>query len=241
MNSNFLDQLKDFKLNLTDNQVNQLEEYVKLIIDTNKKFNITAKSDFDTLLIEHVADSLAFNLVDLDKYSFVDNFKLIDLGSGGGLPGIPLSVLYPLAEKVFVESINKKARFLKEATDHLGLKNIQVIPNRIELAGKTPEHREYYDIVTARALAATNTLLEYAMPLLKIGGIFVAYKTEKSKDELNYTNKILKQLGGKLDQIINYTLADKELKRTLIIFKKVSTTPLKYPRNVGVPAKKPLK
>ncbi|MGD9581213.1 MAG: 16S rRNA (guanine(527)-N(7))-methyltransferase RsmG [Vampirovibrionia bacterium] len=241
MNENFFSQLNNINLNLDENKLKLLKKYCDMVIEGNKKFNLVSNADFNTIMLEHIADSLSFSMVKINEYKIANNFKMMDIGAGGGFPGVPIGILNPDANITLTESINKKCLFLKEIADEFKDINFNVINERLEIVGNNSEHREKYDIVTARALSNINTLLEYALPLVKIGGIFVAYKTENTIDELKETSKALKILGGKVDNIIKYDFIDKDLKRALIIIKKVNKTNNKYPRQVGIPLKKPLK
>lgn len=241
MTNKFLKQLNNINLTLNEAQLNNLKQYCDLLIEANKKCNLVSNADFDTIMLEHIADSLSFNLVNLSNYNILDQFKMIDIGSGGGFPGIPIAILHPEGKITLTESIKKKCLFLEEVSKKMEYININVLSERIETLGHDENHREQYDIVTARAVANINTLIEYALPLLKVGGIFVSYKTESSLDDLKKINNALNILGGNVEEIINYDFIDKELKRTLIIIKKVKKTGPKYPREVGIPSKKPLK
>lgn len=241
MNEIFQQQLKQFNLKLTDNNIDKLKSFCDLLIATNKKINLISKADIDNVLINHVADSLSFSLINLNEFSIGSEFTLIDIGSGGGFPAIPISILYPESKITMAESVNKKANFLKEVAASFPENNLSILPKRIEEIGQQIEHRGSYEIVTARALAQISVLLEYALPLLKLNGIFVSYSTEKNIEELSSLGYVLNILGGKLEKIINYNLIGKNLTRKLVIFKKVSTTPKEYPREIGIPSKKPIK
>lgn len=241
MTTKFFQQLKNINLSLNETEQDNLNLYCNLLIEANKKCNLISNADFNTIMIEHISDSLSFSLVNLDQYNISKDFKMIDIGSGGGFPGVPIAILNPKATITLDESIKKKCLFLEEISEKIQHININVKADRIEILGHDIDHRESYDIVTARALANINTLIEYALPLLKIGGIFVSYKTESALADLKSINNALKLLGGEVSEIIEYDFIDKELKRNLIIIKKVKKTASKYPRQVGIPSKKPLK
>lgn len=238
-----LDELKDiknkFNLSLTDKQASELEKYVDLIKETNAKFNLVSKSALENLYEEHIADSLSFGLLDLDDYNLTPEFSLIDIGSGGGFPAIPIAILYPESVVACLDSVGKKMNFLKEVSEKLSRK-LDIQNDRIENLARDKKYRELFDIVTARALSGLNVLLEYSIPFLKVGGILVAYKTQADADEIDKLQNVCKILGCEVDKIHYYDLDGKDLKRCLIVFRKTKPTNDKYPRSVGSPAKNPL-
>lgn len=230
-----------FSLNLNDEQINKLDNYCQILLETNKVMNLVSQTDSHSIYIEHIIDSLSFNLISLQEYfSDCESLTVCDIGSGAGFPAIPISIMYPEIHCTLIESIGKKAHFLRNTSEHLNLKNNTVLNERIETIAHNDLHRGKYNIITARALAKMSTLLEYAMPLLDINGIFVAYKTEKVYEELKDLGKVLTLLGGEIVQTINYEMDKKTLKRTLIIVRKHSITSEKFPRKPGIPTKKPL-
>lgn len=241
MDDMFQRQLNAFDFQLSKETLCKINVYLNALIETNKKFNLVSNDDYQTILLDHVADSSSFMLVNLTEYGVNQPFSIVDIGSGAGFPGIIIAILYPESRVTLIESIAKKANFLTETARLIQLKNLTVLPCRAEEAGKNILHREKYDIATARALSNSATLLEYAFPLLKPEGIFISYKTENTVNEIKELSNVLKILGGEFNKALNYDLLHKKIKRTLLIFKKVDKTPLKYPRNVGMPAKKPLK
>lgn len=233
------DIIEQYNLKLSDEQLSVLSLYVESIKEANSRISLMSKSALENIYNEHIADSVSFNLIDLNEHNINPAFSLVDLGSGGGLPAIPIAIMYPDASICCVDSVGKKTNFLIDVSAKIS-KKIDVKCDRIENIGRENGYREAFDVVTARALSNLNTLLEYAIPLLKVGGIFVAYKTENEANEIDKTLKACDILGCKMEKIIDYDLDGKDFKRCLIIFKKIKNTPAKYPRNVGIPLKNPL-
>lgn len=209
--------------------MDKFEKYGQMLIETNKKFNLTSIDDPDQIRIKHFEDSLTI------KSYINDGMKVLDIGSGAGFPGIPLRI-----EKDFdltlIDSVNKKVNFMNQVIDELDLKNTRAIHVRAEDYAK--EHREEFDMVISRAVANLSTLSEYALPFLKVGGIFIAMKGPKAEEEYEDAQNALKILGGELINIDTLDLYGNTRKNILI--KKVRSTKKKYPRDKNLPKKKPL-
>ncbi len=169
--------------------------------------------------------------------------KAIDIGTGAGLPGIPVSLVHPEWRMTLVESIQKKCSFLVHMKELLALNTLTVMNERVEVLGQSAVHREQYDLVLSRAVAKLIPNLEIALPLLRQGGTAIIYKTERSVpqgDELAHVNSVAARLGGKLTAVVPYRLPHEEQGYALLLFEKQSATPAAYPRRPGVPEKKPL-
>lgn len=209
--------------------MDKFEKYEQMLIETNKKFNLTSIDDPEEIRIKHFEDSLTI------KSYINDGMKVLDIGSGAGFPGIPLRI-----EKEFdltlIDSVNKKVNFMNQVIDELDLKNTRAIHVRAEDYAK--DHREEFDMVVSRAVANLSTLSEYALPFLKVGGIFIAMKGPKAEEEYEYAQNALKILGGELINIDSLDLYGNTRKNILI--KKVRSTKKKYPRDKNLPKKKPL-
>ena len=219
--------LKEF--GLTSEQIEKFESYSSLLLEWNEMFNLTAITDKDEIVTKHFIDSLY-----LTKYLSLDNVSLLDVGSGAGFPGIPLAIVSPNAKITLLESNGKKVSFLKEVVSKLGLSNVSIIQSRSEEL-KT---REVYDYVTARAVKQLNILLEISVQLLKVNGIFIAYKGDASS-ELKEAEKAINKLS--LEEIADYKYElDGAGKRELILLRKLKATPNKYPRNYSQIVKSPL-
>ncbi len=209
--------------------MDKFEKYEQMLIETNKKFNLTSIDDPEEIRIKHFEDSLTI------KSYINDGMKVLDIGSGAGFPGIPLRI-----EKNFdltlIDSVNKKVNFMNQVIDELDLKNTRAVHVRAEDYAK--DHREEFDMVISRAVANLSTLSEYALPFLKVGGIFIAMKGPKAEEEYEDAQNALKILGGELINIDSLDLYGNTRKNILI--KKVRSTKKKYPRDKNLPKKKPL-
>lgn len=231
------DLLKD-KLNivLDKKKLQDFEKFIELFVEYNSHTNLMSKNDLSLIFEKHIFDSLAFNLF-YKKYSFKDDLKLLDIGTGGGFPSVPLALYFKNINITAVDSINKKIEFIRQVKSEFTLGNLNPICKRIEeLEGKAS-----FDIVTTRALSSLNVALEYAIPYVKVGGYFVAYKSKNVDDEINNSKNALKILGAKIVDKIEYKLPlEDDFTRVLIVIKKEKSTPLSYPRKSGLIKKSPL-
>ncbi len=210
----------------------KLADFYSIFTEFNEHTNLTRITSPEDAALKHFTDSL------MGMKKIPAKSKICDIGSGGGFPSIPLAVALDDCDFTLVDSTGKKVDFLNSAIKSLGLKNAKALHGRAEEMGQNPEFRESFDVVTARAVANLPTLLEYCLPFVKVGGIFMAYKT--SEDELSLSQNALKVLGGETQESYPYTLGDIGDKRTLFIIKKTAPTPPKYPRGQGKPRSKPL-
>ena len=221
---------ESFNINISNEQLESFEKYYSILIEYNKMFNLTAITEREEVYKKHFVDSI----INVDK---LVGDKLIDVGSGGGFPAIPIKIMRDDIDVTLLEATGKKCEFLKAVIKELGLKNIRVINGRAEDFAKNPEYREKFDICSARAVARLNTLTEYCLPFVKIGGNFVAFKGN-AKEELEESLNAINILGGKVENVCEYMLEDAS--RTLIYVKKIKNTPPKYPRGQGKERKSPL-
>lgn len=221
---------KNYGIEISDLQLKKFEIYYNILTEYNKKFNITAITEKYDVYKKHFIDSIL-------GLEFINNGNLIDIGSGGGFPAVPLKIMNENLTITLVEAIGKKCEFLKVLIKELGLINISVINDRAETLIKKDNFRESFDYCTARAVAKLNTLLEYCLPFVKIGGSFVSFKGDAEK-EIEEASNAVKILGGKIETVKNYTLDD--AKRSLIVIKKINLTDKKYPRGNGKERKNPL-
>jgi len=172
-----------------------------------------------------------------------EKLKIIDIGTGAGFPGIPAKIVYDNIQLALLDSLEKRISFLKEVKEALGFKNdVSILHGRAEDMGVSPEYREIFDISAARAVAALPVLLEYCLPFVKTGGIFIAMKgnREQTAKEVESSKKALEILGGKIEEIKETVIPSTDINRNIIIIKKYRQTPAEYPRKAGKPAKKPL-
>lgn len=215
-----------------EEKFNKFIEFIKLYKETNEKINISSITDENEIIVKHFIDSLEGS-----KY-INDNSFVIEIGSGGGFPSIPLMIDNETLRFLLVESIEKKCNFLKENISKLKL-NGNVVCERAEVIGKN-KYREKGDFVVARAVAKLNTLYEYCLPIVKVGGYFIAYKSNNLKEEIEESTNALITLGGKIKEIHNYNLPLNMGERNLVIIEKIKETPKEYPRGNGKERKKPL-
>lgn len=203
-----------------------------------REANIIGARQFDTVLLDHVLDALSCFLFE----PLGEAARLADIGSGGGLPGVPVSIARPRTSVALVEATGKKARFLKGAVGTLGLARVAVINARAEEVGRERGHRGGYDVATARALARLAVVAEYCVPLLRVGGHVISMKGRLDMGELAEGRKAARTLGAEVEEVIRVPLLPEvgEKERHLVILRKTRDTPRAYPRGVGVPARQPL-
>lgn len=229
--------MKSVNIELSDIQLNQLNIFYEMLVDTNKVMNLTAITDYDEAVIKHFADSAAINNVyDISKVK-----SLIDVGTGAGFPGIVLKIIYPDTEVLLLDSLKKRINFLDTVTEKLGLGGIKTVHGRAEDIAQNKLYREKYDLCVSRAVAALSALSEYCIPFVKIGGAFVSYKAAACEQEVSDAENAVKLLGGKIKETAEYTLGPDKLVRKFVIIDKIKSTPAKYPRKAGTPSKEPLK
>lgn len=234
MNLNdFIKELKKINIEITDIQLKQLNKYYELLVEYNKVMNLTGITEKDQVYLKHFYDSLTLTKV-------IDPTKeetLCDVGTGAGFPGLVIKILFPNLKVTLVDSLNKRIEFLKTVIKELELKDIEAIHARAEEYAQT--NREKYDIVTSRAVAPLNILLEYNIPLLKENKYFIAYKGIISQ-EIIESEHALKELNAKVEKIEEFILPIEKSNRTLILIKKEQKTNKKYPRKNADIKKKPL-
>ena len=224
---------KQIEIELTKEQIEKYYNYMNLLLEWNEKINLTAIIEPREIILKHFVDSLT-----IAKY-IKENEKLIDVGTGAGFPGIPLSIVKENTDIVLLDSLNKRINFLEEVKENLKLENITTIHGRAEEFGKNKNEREKYDIAMSRAVASLNILLEYLLPLVKVGGRAICMKGSNI-EEIENAKNALEILGGKIEKIEEITLPNSDIKRNIIIVKKVKNTPSKYPRKPGTPSKEPI-
>lgn len=223
-------------ISLNENQESQFIEYYKMLIEWNQVMNLTAITEYDEVMQKHFVDSLSLvKGIDISLYE-----TLIDIGTGAGFPGIPLKIVFPHLKVVLLDSLGKRVKFLNAVVEKLGLDNIKAIHGRAEDFSKQEEYREKFDICVSRAVANLSSLSEYCLPYVKIGGVFVSYKSGAIEEELKNAQRAISILGGKENQTLKFMLPESDIERSLVIIQKKKETPCKYPRKAGVPGKEPL-
>ena len=225
-----------FNVHITGRQVISFLTYEKELLEWNRRFNLTAIRDSESIRTKHFLDSLSCILA----WKANPPGRIIDVGTGAGFPGIPLKILYPNMKLTLVESVGKKANFCQHIVQVLGLEQVEIIQARAEGLGQDPDHREKYDWAVARAVAHLNVLSEYLIPFVRVGGTALAQKGESGPAEAQSAEQAMELLGGKLKQLIPVILPGVADDRYLVLVDKVAATPPKYPRKPGIPAKQPL-
>jgi 16S rRNA (guanine527-N7)-methyltransferase len=215
-------------------QIDLFAAYLAALIEWNGRMNLVAGSTLADPTRRHLLDSLA-----LATALAAPPASLADVGSGAGLPGIPLAILWPQTQVTLIESIGKKADFLRHVAESLPLPNVQVLGERAEAAGQNRAYRERAEVVTARAVASLATLAELCLPLCRVGGRWLAPKGPDVRAELQDSEEAVSILGAELEGVYDVLIPD-EPTRSLVVFHKRRPTPAGYPRPVGVPGKKPL-
>ncbi len=220
-----------------DDKLITLEKYCDLLLERNRVLNLTSITDRDEVMRKHFIDSL----MPLKFVDFRSGERVLDLGTGGGFPGIPLKIFCPDTEFVLVDSVNKKLDFIRDAVYELGLRKIEMVHGRAEDLARDPDYREKFDYVVSRAVASLPVLLELTMGFLRPGGVFVSYKGSSAEEEIDASGRALKEMCGKVDSIQSFRLPGGDEERTLIFIRKERALPDdRYPRKAGTPAKKPL-
>ncbi len=223
-------------IQLTEKQKQQFDKFYELLVEWNKVMNLTGITEYEEVNEKHFVDSVALvKAVSLNKKQ-----NLIDVGTGAGFPGIPLKIVFPHLKVTLLDSLNKRIKFLDTVIEELGLEHIETIHGRAEDFAKQADYREQYDICVSRAVANLATLSEYCIPYVKIGGLFIPYKSGEIEEELSHSEKAITILGGKLDQVIKFELPGSEIGRSFVKIEKVKSTAKKYPRKAGLPSKEPL-
>ena len=230
----FRNSMNSIGIELTDSQLNAFETYYDMLIDRNKVMNLTAITEFDEVMDKHFLDSVyLFRSIKLEA-----DYKLIDIGTGAGFPGIPLKIVFPELKITLLDSLNKRVGFLNDVIEELNLNDIEAIHGRAEDIARNKAYRASYDIAVSRAVANLSTLSEYCLPFVKIGGKFVSYKSGDCADEVDNAKAAIQLLGGKINKIDEFSYSNNS--RSFIVIDKVMNTSNKYPRKAGLPSKKPL-
>ena len=225
---------------LSDKQLAQFARYRDLLLEWNQRINLTSITDPQDVLIKHFLDSLTFFSSIPGRFKVSGTLALLDVGSGAGFPGLPLQIVYPTWQITLLEATGKKVRFLEAVIADLGLSQARAIQGRAEDLAHDPQHRAAYDIVTARALAALPTLVEYCLPFCKPGGLVIAAKKGDISAELEQSKTAAATLGGRWAALTPFSLPGLEDQRSLVVYQETHSAPPQYPRRAGAPVKRPL-
>ena len=230
--NDLIEKANSIGVEISQKQAEQFYTYMELLLEWNEKMNLTAITDPEEVILKHFIDSLTI----IPYLKEADT--VLDIGTGAGFPGIPLKILEENKKFTLLDSLNKRIIFLQTVITELELKNIQAIHGRAEEF--VSKERETYDIVTSRAVARLNVLLEYMLPFVKVGGRCICMKSFEIEEELKEAKKAIEILGGEIEKIDEITLPNTDIKRKIVVIKKVKNTPSKYPRKAGTPAKEPI-
>lgn len=229
--------LKELNIQINEIQKKQFDTFYSMLVEWNKVMNLTGITEYEEVIEKHFVDSLSIvNIFDLSEINTV-----IDVGTGAGFPGIPLKIAFPHLKITLLDSLNKRIHFLDSVIDELKLDGIYTIHGRAEDFAKKDDYRERYDLCVSRAVANLSTLSEYCLPYIRVGGIFISYKSGNVDDEVLESKKAISILGGKLDNVVKFQLPGTDINRSFIKIEKIKNTGKKYPRKAGLPTKEPLK
>ncbi|MGM9928778.1 MAG: 16S rRNA (guanine(527)-N(7))-methyltransferase RsmG [Bacillus sp. (in: firmicutes)] len=232
----FIELLAEKGIELSERQLEQFRLYFKTLVEWNEKMNLTAITEEAEVYLKHFYDSISAAFY----FDFKSVETICDVGAGAGFPSIPLKICFPHLNVSIVDSLNKRISFLQHLANTLQLDAVNFYHDRAETFGQNPQHREKYDLVTARAVARMSVLSELCMPLAKVDGYFLAMKAASAHDELQNSKKAITTFGGKIEKMESMNLPIEDSERNFILVKKVKSTPKKYPRKPGTPNKLPI-
>lgn len=227
---------RELNIELNEKNIECFKIYKEMLIEWNQKINITTITNDEEVDIKHFLDSLTSLTTNL----FSGNKKVIDIGTGGGFPGLPLKIINKELDMTLLDSLNKRIIFLNEVINKLDLKGIRAIHGRAEELSIKSDYREKFDIAISRAVASLNILSEYSLPFVKVGGYFISMKGPEIDEEMKTSNNAIKILGGKVIDTKFIKLPESNIVHSLITIEKIKETPTKYPRGGGKPRKNPL-
>lgn len=232
----FLKQCAELHIDLSDKQLEQFQTYYEMLVEWNSFMNLTAITEYQDVYEKHFLDSMSL----IHTFDVSSNVSVIDVGTGAGFPGLVLKIAFPNLQVTLLDSLNKRIQFLDAVIEKLGLTGIETVHGRAEDFAKPDKLRESFDLCVSRAVANLSTLCEYDLPFVKVGGLFISYKSEKVKEELDNAKNAISLLGGEVMKQDDFTLPGTDMYRNLLTIKKVSITPKRFPRKAGTPSKQPL-
>lgn len=218
---------------IPENEIEKFYQYMKLLLEWNEKINLTAITDESEIIRKHFIDSLTISKL------IKEDTNVVDVGTGAGFPGMPLAITKKV-KVTLVDSLNKRINFLNIVKEAIELDNVNTVHGRAEEVGQNEKYREKFDYAVSRAVAPINVLLEYMLPLVKVGGYCLCMKGPKVIDEMQGIENVAEKLGGKYIKLEELEISGEESRKNVIIIKKVESTNKKYPRKPGTPAKQPL-
>ena len=220
-------------------QIDLFRRYYEEIVEWNKRVNLTRVTDWEQAQVQHFLDSLSIGLV-LSPALRRSNGTVLDVGSGAGVPGVPLMIAFPSLQVTLLEAAAKKAKFLAHVAEKLSLSNLSVCTGRAESLAHDAKLRESFDAVASKAVAKLNVLAELTLAFCRVGGVVVAQKGRAVHDEVQEAGRAIGLMGGEIEEVKEVTLLGATEPRTLVVLRKARPTPGKYPRRPGIPAKRPL-
>jgi len=227
-------------LTLSLEQLEQFSVYYQELLDWNRRLNLTAITDCKEVQVKHFLDSLTVSLVCREVLERSET-RVIDDGTGAGIPGVPLKIVFPDIKLTLLDATAKKATFLLHLIEKLALNNVDIVVGRAEEIAHLSQYREQFDIVLSRAVAALPTLVELTLPFCAIGGFVIAQKKGEIESEISRAGKAISTLGGNLREVKKIDLVEFPDERYLVVIDKVAPTLTKYPRRPGIPAKRPIR
>lgn len=219
---------------VTEPMIEKFEKYFEMLIEYNNNINLTAITEKNDVYIKHFIDSV------LPYKQFKKGASVCDVGSGAGFPAIPLKIVRPDLKLLLVDCLEKRVNFLKKLVEELGLEDVKVIHARAEDVGRDFNHREGYDYAVSRGVAKLNTLSEYCIPLVRIGGKVLAYKSVDIEEEIGNAINAITELGGTLDEVLKIDIPNTDITRKIVVIRKDDATPNKYPRGLNKPKLMPI-
>ncbi|MTH54161.1 16S rRNA (guanine(527)-N(7))-methyltransferase RsmG [Bacillus mangrovi] len=232
----FQSKLEEKGISLSPEQLSQFDTYYHLLVEWNEKMNLTSITEEKEVYLKHFYDSISAAFY----FDFSKPLSLCDVGAGAGFPSLPIKICFPQLKVSIVDSLNKRITFLEELAKQLKLENVHFYHDRAETFGKNKQHREQYDVATARAVARLSVLSELCLPLVKKDGHFVALKAASADEEMKAGEKAVTVLGGKVEAVHSFQLPLEESDRNIVVIHKIKATPGKYPRKPGTPNKTPI-
>lgn len=226
-------------LSLTPEQVQRFQLYYEELLEWNRKVNLTAITAYEEVQTKHFLDSLTLMEAVKNEVWAKEDFYLLDIGTGAGVPGVPLKILLPGVRLVLLESVSKKTTFLKHLVDRLDLVYVNILTGRAEDIAHQENYRERFDLAVSRAVGSLSTIAELALPFCRMGGLFIAPKKGQIEEEVGQARQAINTLGGRLREVKKIEVKGLE-SRSLVIIEKTGPTPPRYPRRAGLPAKRPL-
>lgn len=221
---------------LSDGQIEQFLLYYEMLSEWNQVMNLTAITDYGEVMKKHFIDSISL----VKAYDVSRESAVIDVGTGAGFPGLALKIAFPNFQITLLDSLRKRIQFLDEVIEKLHLSGAETIHGRAEDFARPEKLRERFDLCVSRAVANFSVLSEYCLPFVKVGGQFIAYKSEKALAEMEKSQRAVSMLGGRVKNQVEFCLPDSDIYRNLLVIEKVKSTPKKYPRKAGFPGREPL-